>query len=255
MPRCLRLHKVPATVSFCAVCGTRVLPGWVWLCLCAFPLALIFSAAVRRPVHLLPMATPSPMATSTSTRTFIPTSTRTARPIVPPTEIFTPTCTWRPTHTPTPTPSPYLTASATPTVRLYPRVALLSFHGRYVIAKGEADGWILRQETARDDPCAWFTLSPQTDGSIALLTCNNRYITAPETGIDRSDWLLRQELGLSECGLFNVHDLRNGEFAFETCSGTYFTAGDAGWDPDLQWTVVAETKVLLDWEKFRLEAP
>lgn len=235
MPRCLRLHKVPTTINFCAVCGARVVPGWVWAGLGALLLALCYGAATRLPTTAQPSPTSAPLPTATAapTRTFIPTPTRTARPAASPTLKFTPT----------------------PTATLYPRAALVSFHHRYVTAQGEANGWILRQETTSDDPCAWFTLSPQTDGRVALLTCYNRYITAPWTGTIREDWLLRQESVLGVCGLFTIHDLGNGEVTFETCAETYFTAGDGGWDPGLQWSVVAETQVLLDWEKFRLEAP
>jgi hypothetical protein len=46
MPRCLHLHKVPRDTGFCAVCGARVLPDWVWLCLCALPLSLMYATAI-----------------------------------------------------------------------------------------------------------------------------------------------------------------------------------------------------------------
>jgi hypothetical protein len=123
-----------------------------------------------------------------------------------------------------------------------------------VIAKGQGDGWALKQEAKLDDKCGWFTLSPQSDGKVALLTCYNRYVTAPRTGITRQDWLLRQGTRLDECGKFTVHELGNGEFAFETCAGRYFTAGNDSW-PGLQWSVVAETKELLSWERFGLQPP
>jgi hypothetical protein len=114
------------------------------------------------------------------------------------------------------------------------------------------DGWILRQETRKDDPCAWFTLTPQADGRIALLTCHARYVTAPKTGVTREDWLLRQEPGLSECGMYTVTDLGGGKIALLTCAGHYVTAGDQGWAGRLQWALVAEAIALLEWEYFTL---
>ncbi len=273
MPRCLRLHKVPPTARFCAICGARVLQGWLWVGLGALLLALGIGAAVRWSVQLLPMAIPIPTFTTTSQQTFTPT--RTTRPIVPPTEIFTPTWTSiptnadakaqpktqtptrtrRPTRTPTPTPNPSPTASETSTATPYPRAALLTFHGRYVIALGEGYDWVLRQDITPDDPCGWFTLSSQENGKVALLTCYNRYVTAAKTGTTRRDWLLQQESELGECGLFIIHELGNGEVAFETCAGNYFTAGDGNWPAGMQWSVVAETKARLDWERFTLQPP
>ena len=230
MPRCLRLHRVPPTTGFCAVCGARVLPGWVWLCLCALPLSLIYGVFVSisdtatepafTPTRPLPTVTPSP------TRAFTPT----------------------PSHTRTPTPSP------SPTATLFPRAALLSFHDLYVIAKGKDDGWVLKQETRLDDQCGWFTLSRQANGKVALLTCYDRYVTAPRTGITRPDWLLRQESKLDDCGQFDLLELPNDEVAFRSCAGRFFTAGNDTW-PGLEWLVVAETRQMLDWERFKLQPP
>ncbi len=304
MPRCLSMHKVPPTARFCAICGARVLPDWVWMCLGALLLALIFAmrqgTVVRQgtaglfeppgtpivvegppvyqtviitateppptPTHPSPTATTvladqrvlSPTSTRLPTRTRMPTYTRTPR-VAPtstasPTPTRLPTRTRMPTYTRTPTVAPTPTASPTPTATLFPRAALLSFHGRYVIAMGEADDWILRQATRKDDPCTWFTLVPQADGRIALITCQGRYVTAPRTGATRADWLLRQEPVLGDCGKFTVLDLGDGRVAWITCAGKYWTAGDGGWEGSLQWTLVAETQEQLDWEVFKLEA-
>jgi hypothetical protein len=253
MPRCVRLHKVPPTSGFCAVCGARVLPDWVWLCLCALPLALIYAVVVSSRAAMPSAVIPSPVVqTQVVVETVIETIVITATEPAPTPRQALPMVAPSPTWTPTPRPSP--TASATPTATFHPRVVLFSFHDLYVIAKGQDDGWVLKQETKLDDQCGWFTLGPQSDGKVALLTCYNRYVTAPRTGITRQDWLLRQETRLDECGKFTVHDLGNGEFAFETCAGRYFTAGNDSW-PGLQWSVVAETKELLDWERFRLQPP
>lgn len=238
MPRCLRLHNVPPTAGFCALCGARVLPDWVWPCLWTLSLSLICGAAVSCPL-IIAATEPAP----TPTRPF-PTVTPS------PTWAFTPT----PPRAWTPTPSPSPTASSTPTATLFPRVALLSFHGRYVTAKGEGDGWVLIQETKLDDNCGWFTQIRQDNGQVALLTCYNRYVTAPRSGTIRWDWRLRQESNLDDCGKFIAYDVGSGEVAFESCAGKFFTAGNDTWT-GMQWFVVAETDNLLAWERFKLQQP
>jgi len=130
----------------------------------------------------------------------------------------------------------------------------LSFHDLYVIAKGKDDGWVLKQETRLDDQCGWFTLSRQANGKVALLTCYDRYVTAPRTGVTRPDWLLGQESRLDDCGQFDLLELPNDEVAFRSCAGRFFTAGNDTW-PGLEWLVVAETRQMLDWERFKLQPP
>ncbi len=256
MPRCLRLHKVPHDAGFCAVCGTRVLPDWVWLCLSVLPLTLVYAAALgsrgtKPPVAQAPIVDP-PVIVETRlvevTRIIeilhIITATE---PASPPTRSL-PTVTR--THALTMTPS----ATPAPTATLYPRAALLSFHDLYLVAKSEGYGWVIRQEPRLDDKCGWYTLSPQADGKVALLTCHNRYVTAPRTGVGRGDWLLRQETNLDECGKFTVVYLETGEVALKTCAGRFLTAGNTSWQ-GLEWLVVAETNEIKDWEKFTLLAP
>jgi hypothetical protein len=130
----------------------------------------------------------------------------------------------------------------------------LSFHDLYVIAKGKDDGWVLKQGTRLDDQCGWFTLSRQANGKVALLTCYDRYVTAPRTGITRPDWLLRQESRLDDCGQFDLLELPNDEVALKSCAGRFFTAGNDTW-LGLEWLVVAETRQMLDWERFKLQPP
>ena len=130
-----------------------------------------------------------------------------------------------------------------------PKVALLSFHGRYVTAAGAGGGWLLRQEPDLSD-CGWFTLHYLDNGKVALMTCHGRYVTAPKTGATRADWLLWQESELGDCGHFVLHDLGHDGVAFETCAEKFFTAGDGNWEPGLEWSVVAETNVLQAWERF-----
>ena len=127
------------------------------------------------------------------------------------------------------------------------KVALLSFHGRFVTASGGGGSWLIGQEASLSD-CGWFTLRFLEDGKVSLESCHGRYVTAAESGTTRTDWLLWQEPELSSCGQFILHDLGSGRFAFETCAGRFLTAGDAGWDPP--WSLGAETEILLDWEKF-----
>ena len=130
-----------------------------------------------------------------------------------------------------------------------PKVALLSFHGRYATAAGAGDKWLLRQEPDLS-PCGWFTLRYLDDGKVALMTCHDRYVTAPKTGAETADWLLWQASELSDCGRFVLYDQGRDGVAFETCVERFFIAGDGGWPGELAWAVVAETDVLRDWECF-----
>lgn len=134
------------------------------------------------------------------------------------------------------------------------KVALMSFHGQYVTAMGAGGGWLLRQYPDLR-PCGWFTLHHLDNGEVTLKTCHGRYVTAPERGATKADWLLWQESELGECGQFVLHDLGGDEVAFETCAERYFTAGDGGWEPGLEWSVVAETNVLQAWEHFTVLQP
>ena len=99
-----------------------------------------------------------------------------------------------------------------------------------------------------------------------LLTCNNRFVTAPRWPNERSatlqhDMQLRlwQDTRLSDCGLFELENQaddpeRPGDLvAFRTCAGMYITAGDGAWPEEMQWAVVAETSNLNAWETFTLE--
>jgi hypothetical protein len=129
-------------------------------------------------------------------------------------------------------------------------IALRSFHGRYVTALKETDGWSLRQsDEAEPGDCAWFTRYDLADGKIALETCHGRFVTAPRRGTQREDWEVWQESGLGDCAQFVVE--RHGDgLAFKTCAGRYITAGDGGWPAPLQWSLVAETDRVQDWEIF-----
>jgi hypothetical protein len=113
----------------------------------------------------------------------------------------------------------------------------------------EDDNWALRQETELSE-CGRFTQHHLANGKIALETCHGRYITAPRTGTERQDWMLGQESKLGPCGQFDLYELGSDRVAFKTCAKKFFTAGDGGWPPPLQWSVVAETDILQDWEIF-----
>jgi hypothetical protein len=142
----------------------------------------------------------------------------------------------------------------TPTAPPPQKVALVSFHGRYVVAAGAGDGWLLRQEPDLTD-CGWFTLNYLDDGKVTLKTCHDRYATAPKAGTTRSDWRLWQEPDLDECGRFTLYDLGSDNVVIETCEGNVLTAGDGGWPEDLAWAVVGETDDLKDWERFTILRP
>ena len=143
--------------------------------------------------------------------------------------------------------------AATQTGTPSPRIALMSFHGRYVTAMGEDDDWALRQETKLSD-CGTFTQYHLDNGRIALVTCHGRYVTAPRRGTTRWDWELWQESGLGDCGQFTLHDQGSDGVAFETCAGRFVTAGDASWPGGLAWSLVGETYDVLTWERFTVLA-
>jgi hypothetical protein len=132
-----------------------------------------------------------------------------------------------------------------------PKVALLSFHGRYVTAMGEDGGWLIKQEPELGT-CGWFTQRRLENGKVALLTCYGRYVAVSRRGTTRQDWQLWQDSGLGDCAQFELFALENDRIAFKTCSGKFFTAGDGGWDSGLQWSVVAEMDKIDAWERFTL---
>jgi hypothetical protein len=151
-------------------------------------------------------------------------------------------------------PDAICTPEPLPTVPPTQKIVLLSFHGRYVTAMGGDDGWALRQETELSE-CGWFTQHHLANGKIALETCYDRYVTAPKSGATRRDWMLGQESELGNCGQFDLYDLGSDRVAFRTCAENFFTAGDGNWPPPLQWSVVAETDILQDWEIFTVLQP
>lgn len=137
------------------------------------------------------------------------------------------------------------------------RVALRSYHGRYVIAQGAAQSWSLHQDVdLGQNDCGWFThYDVGQDGvgnaQIALETCYGRFVTAPRRGTTRLDREVWQESGLGDCGKFTME--RHGDrFALKTCAGTYLTAGDAGWEAPMQWAIVVGADKVQDWELFEI---
>ncbi len=148
-----------------------------------------------------------------------------------------------------------------------PQVAILSTHDRYVTAAGEKDGWVLKQEEALGE-CGKFTLLHQTNGKVALLTCHDRFVSAPWRPNDylvttqhAEKWQLGQEPGLGDCEQFKLIEQSDNEqsgdqFILETCVGMVVTAGDGGWEPPMDWSIVAEKanseENVKDWEIFTL---
>jgi signal transduction histidine kinase len=139
-----------------------------------------------------------------------------------------------------------------------PKVALFSYHKLYVSALDESGGWLLKQEEEVGE-CGKFYLIHLINGKVALLTCHNRFVTAPwrpntsavSTYHDEK-WLLGQEPDLGNCEQFELVP-EGDKVAFKTCAGMVLTAGDDGWNPGMEWSVVAETDKIQDWEKFKLE--
>jgi len=132
----------------------------------------------------------------------------------------------------------------------YPTVALLTHHGRYVTAMDVCP--LLKQEPNLRD-CGRFILQHLADGKVALVTCHNKYVTAPKTGTTDWDWALRQEPELSDCGRFTLQDLGGGKLAFETCAHRYFTALDGNRPLETQWLIIAAAPQVGDWERFTLQ--
>ncbi len=126
-------------------------------------------------------------------------------------------------------------------------VAFKSYHGRYVTAKGEDDSWALRQDTELSER-GRFTLYHLVNGKVALKTWYGRYVTAPESCNTRQECMVGQESRLGKCGQFDLYDLGNDRVALKTCAGKFLTAGDGNWPPPLEWAIVGETGIMLDWE-------
>jgi hypothetical protein len=151
--------------------------------------------------------------------------------------------------------APNLMATAVPptltAIAATQKVALLSFHGRYVTAMGAGGGWLLRQEPDLSD-CGWFTLHHLENGKVTLMTYHGRYVTAPKSGTTRADWLLWQESELDGCGQFVLHDLGRDGVALETCAKRFVTAGDGNWPGELAWSLVGEADTVKEWERFKI---
>lgn len=128
------------------------------------------------------------------------------------------------------------------------RVALISDHGQYVVAKGEEDNWVLRQVPELNDDCSWFALRHLEKGKVALVSCFGRYVTVPRSGETRRDWALVQERGLGKCGEFVWLDLPDDRVALFTCAGRFVTAGDGNWDAGDEWLLIGEIKTIGTWE-------
>jgi hypothetical protein len=126
-------------------------------------------------------------------------------------------------------------------------IALQSFHGRYITALGEADGWKLSQTTELGD-CGWFTLSYLANGKVMLKTCHDRYLTAPASGAEDVDWIITHESKPGRCGQFDLYELGSDRIALKTCAKWFITAGDGNWPGVLAWSVVGKTENLMDWE-------
>ena len=128
-------------------------------------------------------------------------------------------------------------------------VAFKSYHGRYVTAKGEEDGWALRQDTELGR-CGRFTQHYLANGRVALKTCYGRYVTAPMSCNTRQECMLGQESRLGKCGQFDLYDLGENRLALKTCAGYFLTPGNDTWGHELEWSVVGETRIMKDWEVF-----
>jgi hypothetical protein len=141
-----------------------------------------------------------------------------------------------------------LTAEASYTLPLTSTVNLISTHGQYVTAMPDGS---LRQTPELSD-CGRFTLRRLDNDTVALETCQNRWVTAPLTGATAPDWKVTQSPGLGDCGEFVLHVLGHNRVAFETCAGRWLTAvGDNG-EPAVVGYVIAQTYQMNAWEMFTM---
>lgn len=136
-------------------------------------------------------------------------------------------------------------------------VALVTHHDKYVTATGEDGDWLLRQvdrEEGSLTPCEWFVLHHLDDGEVALMTCHEKYVTAPVAGVILLDWALRQEPELHECGRFTLQNLGAGQVAFKTCfEERFFTSLDDVDRPVAeQWLIIGLSDHLDAWEMFTI---
>jgi hypothetical protein len=137
------------------------------------------------------------------------------------------------------------TLTARPTLPLTSTVILISSHGRYVTAMPDGT---LRQTPELTD-CGRFTLRRLDDDTVALETCQKRWVTAPMTA---PDWKVTQSPSLGECGAFVLHVLGHNLVAFETCAGRWLTAvGDNG-EPAVVGYVIAQAFEMKEWEMFTM---
>ena len=142
-------------------------------------------------------------------------------------------------------------------------VAIVTHHDiyddRYVTALAEDGGWLLKQEQELGE-CGKFYLIHLINGKVALLTCHDRFVTAPwrpnKTPVSAyhdEKWLLGQEPGLGDCEQFDLENRPGNKVVFWTCANMVVTAADGGWLGDMAWSVVAETGEIKEWEEFTLE--
>jgi hypothetical protein len=134
-------------------------------------------------------------------------------------------------------------------------VAFRTDHGRYITATDEEEDWLLTQETTLS-ACGQFIQHHLANGRISLETCHDRYVTAPQGATSRLDARLAQESQADDRGEFDLYELGNERVAFKTGRAKFFTAGDGDWNPPgSEWSVVAETEALDNWEVFTVLTP
>lgn len=94
--------------------------------------------------------------------------------------------------------------------------------------------------TPTDTPTNTATAVPTpTHETVALISYHGKYVTA--IGED-GDWLLRQELELSDCGQFTLQHLDGGEVALVTRHDLYVTASITG-PTGLDWALRQEPEL------------
>ena len=125
-------------------------------------------------------------------------------------------------------------------------VALETYHGRYVTAKGADLSWDLVAETT--ELLAWEAFRPigVGCGKVAIQTAHDMYVTAMDETLG---WALVAETEKrKDWWTFTLIYLGDGEFALQTAHGRFVTAlgADRGWD------LVGEATEIKAFERFKI---
>jgi hypothetical protein len=126
------------------------------------------------------------------------------------------------------------------------RIALKTYHGRYVTAMGEDHDWDIIAKTVEIEDFEKFTLIDLDDGKVAFKTFHNRYVTATD---EAQNWDIRAEAArMGDWETFMPIPLGNDKVALKTFHNRYVTAMGA----DRNWELVTEAAEIDLFEEFEI---